>query len=290
MAKRSGIMLAYPFEEGRLEKWKGPVFVQPKLDGERCRNLVSSDPILLSSEQERKNFAVPDLISQSRELFFNLGEPLELDGELYIHGEDFEDIHSIVSRTVNRSPLHHQMEFHVFDIIDLTVPQIERTKRLIEISKSFPPSIKLVPTTVAENAEEVRRIFNRYISEGYEGIVVRNIDAPYIRRRSTYMMKFKPKKSDIYDVVGYVEGTGKYAGTIGALQCQGDDGTIFEVGSFSITDEERKKLWNMREELASFSCKVGYQHLTSKSGVPKSGVFIELIEKFNHVKDVNLLL
>ena len=37
MGKRTGIMLCYPFEEKRLNKWNPPYIIQPKLDGERCR-------------------------------------------------------------------------------------------------------------------------------------------------------------------------------------------------------------------------------------------------------------
>lgn len=279
-------MLCYPFEEKRLEKWKSTVLVQPKLDGERCRAVVAIEPLLISSEMNLRNIALPSLIESLQILYIQLGYEVELDGELYVHGWDFNEIHSAVSRTANVSPVESQVEFHVFDVVDEKLAQIDRIQKLLNIATHFPPNIKLVPTTPAENLVGVRRIFQRYIDDGYEGIIVRHLHAPYIRRRSTFIMKFKPKKSDVYNIVDYVEGKGKYENTIGTIVCVDDTGTKFEVGSFAITDEQREKLWNMRGELTQFACKVGYQHRWS-TGKPKSGVFIELVNRVGEVEDVN---
>lgn len=312
MTKRAGILLCYPFEEKRILKWNSTVLVQPKLDGERCRAIVDINPLLYSSEVTRekergfyheeelsnlpadfgttiRNFALPSLLDSFRVLYLKLGYNIELDGELYIHGWDFNDIHSIVSRKRNLHPAEHLMEFHVFDLITRNLAQIDRIRKLMEIKDLFPPNIKLVKTIPAENILTVREMFQYFIDDGYEGIIIRNMDAPYVRRRSPFIMKFKPKKSDIYDIVGYVEGKGKYAGTIGTLKCQGNDGTIFEIGSFSVTDSEREKMWNRRNELTNFACKINYQHRWP-SGIPKSGVFVELVEKEKSDVDFNLLI
>lgn len=309
---RAGILLCYPFEEQRFLKWNSTVLVQPKLDGERCRAIVDINPILYSSEVTRenergyyhkeslanipadfgttiRNFALPSIIESLRLLYLRIGRNLELDGELYVHGWDFNDIHSIVSRSVNLSPEEHLMEFHVFDLITKNLAQIDRTRELMEIAKEFPPNIKLVKSIPAEDLPTIREIFNKYIENGYEGIIIRNMFAPYVRKRSPYIMKFKPKKSDIYEITGFVEGKGKYSETIGALICRGNDGTRFEVGSFSIPDWQRKELWNMRDRLGSFDCKVSYQHKWP-TDIPKSCSFVELVEREKECKEINPLL
>lgn len=310
--KRAGILLCYPFEEQRLLKWNSTVLVQPKLDGERCRAIVDINPILYSSEVTRenergyyhkenlanlpadfgttiRNFAIPSIVESLRLLYLRIGRNIELDGELYIHEWEFNDIHSVVSRSVNLHPSESLMELHVFDLITRNLAQIDRTRELMEIAKEFPPNIKLVKSIPAEDLQTVREIFNRYLEEGYEGIIIRNIFAPYVRKRSPFIMKFKPKRSDVYEITGYIEGKGKYSGTIGALVCRGDDGTSFEVGSFSIPDGERKKLWNMRDRLYTFDCKISYQHKWP-TGIPKSGIFVELIEKEQGIREINPLL
>ena len=112
MAKRQGIQLCYPFEEKRLEKWEPPYLVQPKLDGERCRaecwvetrDDSKLDWFLKSSEQNIFN-SVPHINKAIKDQ--RILRNMELDGELYLHGMNFSDIHSIQLRLyqIRRFPL-----------------------------------------------------------------------------------------------------------------------------------------------------------------------------------------
>lgn len=287
MGKRKNIQLCYPFEEKRLAKWQPPYAVQPKLDGERCRALLIDPYAVMFSSEDNPITSLPLIQRQLEDLAKKLHKPIELDGELYRHGMSFEDIHSIVGRTVNLNPEHDQMHYHLFDIVNEEKVQ---AKRLLELSKLKPllgPNLKIVPVKIVWTLEEIRQVFNEYIKLGYEGIIVRHFDAPYLRRRSIWAMKFKPKKSDTYKITGFVEGSGKYKGTIGAIICSTDD-FEFEVGSFSLSDDERHDLWLRRFSLTKFDCKVGYQHRWA-SGKPKSGVFLELVERAPETKFINPL-
>ena len=80
-------------------------------------NMVIDDlgMVTLYSSEEHELFSVPHIKADLEKAGL---KNIELDGELYIHGMDFNDIHSIVSRTTNLHPAHHTMEYHVFDIID----------------------------------------------------------------------------------------------------------------------------------------------------------------------------
>jgi len=293
MSKRAKIMLCYPFEEGRLAKWKMPVFVQPKLDGERCRALLHpSGTVNLFSSECNDITMVPHISQELSNLALKLSKPIELDGELYVHGMPFEQIHSIVGRTVNINPQHAEMEYHVFDIVDEQRAQIDRIKVLTSIQPLFGKKIRAVKTLPAGNLEEIMRIYDHYVEDLYEGIIVRHIDAPYVRKRSIYTMKFKPKKQDIYCIIGFkeeIDKNGKSKGRLGALICQGDDETEFSVGS-GLNDELREKLWLIRELLADYDCKISYQHLTTGSHVPRFPVFVSIIERQEEPKFINPLM
>ena len=274
---RKGIMLCYPFEEKRLLKWKPPFLVQPKLDGVRCRavpdmsSLVYTGEYKLLSSEENEIISVPHINRALKELG---AWPRELDGELYVHGMSFEDIFSITSREVNLHPNYSEVQYHLFD----TVSSKAQIDRLLPLYNTHP--IITVPIHAANNLEGVLKIYDNILEEGYEGIVVRHIDAPYIRKRSVYMMKFKPKKDDYYTIVGYKEEVsihGEPKGRLGAITCAGSNGEIFTVGS-GLTDELREKLWNGRLLLQGKLLHVAYQHLTSGRGVPRFPVFIEVID------------
>jgi len=123
------------------------------------------------------------------------------------------------------------------------------------------------------------RAYDRIIALGYEGIVVRHIDAPYVRRRSLFLMKFKPKKQDAYEIVGWKEEISKDGipkNRLGALVCKGDDGTEFSVGT-GLNDDLRNSLWKERTELIGLNCRVQYQHITSGAHVPRFPVFVEVL-------------
>jgi len=278
---RRGIMLCYPFEEKRLAKWKPPYIVQPKYDGERCRAVDisasnESPRYILLSSQENPFFSVPHIIKAMSKL----GIKDELDGELYCHGMSFEQIHSIVSRTVNLHPDHEQIKFHVFDYVS----EDQQMIRISDLTKIIPEKANLFPITrapfyICENLEDIMRVYDLLLNKGYEGIIVRHLEAPYVRKRSTYIMKFKPKKEDIYDIVGYKEEIDKDRNPkdrLGAIICTSDEGTIFSVGS-GLTDGDRESLWASRECLKGKRVKVQYQHITSGKGVPRFPVFLEVI-------------
>ena len=277
---RTGIMLCFPFEEKRLNKWTPPFIIQPKLDGDRCRAIVGpeGDVVLLSSE-ENMIVSVPHINEALKNLHLR---NVELDGELYIHGAPHEAIHSIVSRTENLHPDYKLAEFHIFDIVSDEV-QITRSSKLIDIFpavQDFGP-LQRVSTKLVESLDEIMQELDNYSYKGYEGFVLRNIEVPYIRKRSINMMKFKPRKEDIYEIIGYEEEISKDKvpkGTLGSLLCRGNDETTFSVGSGSLlTREAREKLWAVRETLIGKWARVKYQHMTSARGVPRFPVVVEIL-------------
>src|SRR5574343_213913 len=116
MSRRANIMLCYPFEEKRLNRWGvSHVIVQPKLDGERCRAIITNGQVQLLSSEMNEIFSVPHITEELSYIFKDT--KIELDGELYCHGMDFPSIHSIVSRKENLHSDYSKIQFHIFDTI-----------------------------------------------------------------------------------------------------------------------------------------------------------------------------
>ena len=274
-----GIQKCVPFEEKRLAKWPIPYIVQPKFDGIRCRAIpLTTGPkgneYLLLSSEENVIYSTPHING----VLSNLQLRAELDGELYCHGMSFEEIVSITSRTVNLHRNFKAIKFHVFDIVN-DQPQMRR-QIIVDALRGLHPCIQVAPFWLCESLEDVMRAFDKIIELGYEGIIVRHNLAPYERKRSTLVMKFKPKKKDIYEIVGYeeeisIEGIRK--GTLGSLLCKSGDGNTFSVGT-GFNKAMREMLWDSKESLCGKSVHVSYQHLTSGRKVPRFPVFMEVIE------------
>lgn len=283
LAKRTGIMLCQPLDERKLAKWQPPYICQPKLDGERCRSLDTIEgtklpwPIMMSSSETI--FRQIPHIQKALNDFHAENPGIELDGELYCHGMRFEEIHSRCAST--RITTHaniHQISYHVFDIIDEDLNQMERLVKLNKLNFNS-DLIKKVPFALINSLADAMKMMDKYISDGYEGIILRHCENLYIRSRSPLLMKFKPAKEDLYEIVSWKEeidkdGFGKE--TLGAIICKGETGNIFSCGS-GLTDEISDKLWKEKESLIGRKLRVKYQHLTPGKQVPRFPVFVSVI-------------
>lgn len=273
-----GIMKAVPFEEKRLSKWQPPYIAQPKYDGFRCRAVKTEAGYILLSSEENVLFSVPHI----GEALDKTGLNVELDGELYNHSiylqQGFDGISSICSRTVNLHPDHQQMQFHIFDIIS-EEQQTNRLVNLLSFSDVLPKCCKIAPYWICSSLDNVIKVFDNLCAAGYEGIIVRHLYNNYVKKRSTLVMKFKPKGEDIYEIIGSEEEysiSGVPKESLGALVCKSGDGGTFKVGS-GFTRDDRHFLWRHREVLRGKRVKVKYQHLTAKR-TPRFGIFVEVID------------
>ena len=281
--KRSGIQLAYPFEEKRLAKWTPPWIIQPKLDGERCRAIFDEfGKVELLSSEENEIVSVPHIQDELESLHLR---NVELDGELYIHGLTLPEIHSIVSRRTNLHEEFSSMEYWVFDIIEENILQKVRTTNLGILNREYLSNLShvhYVPFYIVSSSEEIYNALHLFTEEqGFEGFILRHTEALYTRKRSIHMMKFKPKRSDIYTIVGFNEAIDQYGvpkNTLGAFLCQSPPKPeTFPVGAGRLTHEERKAIWKMKDLVLGNKLLVEYQHLTKLNSVPRSGVAVEVI-------------
>jgi len=109
--------------------------------------------------------------------------------------------------------------------------------------------------------------------------VVRHFMSNYVERRSTYMMKFKPKKTDTYIAIGWKEECtmdGVPKGRVGSIICSSQDGEEFAIGA-GLDDEQKARLWLFQDDIAGCDVIVHYQHLTNKK-IPKGSFDLEIPE------------
>ena len=281
--KRQGIMLCQPLDERNLDRnFKAfhLMLAQPKLDGMRCWvQWVDHEPLLWSSEGNLIT-GVPHISLLLKDWAKKCGE-LPFDGELYNHEKRFEDIISITKRGGdNLRDDFTDIQYHIFDYKDKGI-NAERYGVLRESFRAMPEDVrkedtfKMVPTSPVTR-EMVDGQLDRYIAEGYEGIILRNPLAPYVEKRPWTILKWKPSKCDTYTVVAVDEAIseqGEHLGRVGALVCADRFGNQFKVGpGLGITHEKAQALWVRREELIGHLVQVTYQNLT-KAGVPRFGKF-----------------
>ena len=89
------------------------------------------------------------------------------------------------------------------------------------------------------------------IDKGFEGIMVKPIAGVYECKRSSLWLKVKPFIEVSLKVIDTEEGTGRNAGKLGALICEGtDDGKFIRVNVGSgLTDDNRDEFWASKNKL-----------------------------------------
>lgn len=258
--KREGIMLAHPATDKRLSHFGELFFTQPKLRGVRCRvEWFHGEPVLLSSYGEGFRL-IPHI---KEELLNNFPNGYNLDGELYVHGWTQEEINSVVKRSINIHKEFYMMEYHIFDIISDEI-QAKRIAELLRFNET--EFIKIVPTTVDYPNTWIKRA-EKYLRDGYEGLIFRHTHGFYEEKRSSALLKFKPTEVDKYTIVGVSEGEGWAEGMLGSFLVKDSDGKMFHVGS-GPTKEERRSWWKIRNELIGKTLVVKHEQARTAEGIP----------------------
>ena len=291
MAKRTGIMLAHPLTEARLRKLPQMLYCQPKVDGFRCRAkwssfkgwiLYSSSARIITSVPHINNF-MNDFLRKPNDV---LGESLEhIDGELIVPGWSFQQVSSVVSKTVGLHPHYQQVELNVFDAVS-KFPQSMRFTELENLFDSIrnvtcKPITRLLTEIIENDSDVITYKMSEYIEQGYEGIILRNPRGRYQTKKCNDLIKYKPRHEGTYRIVGVKEEIskdGEPKDTLGALWCITEEGVKFRVGSGPVlTKQNRKALWGQRVKLPLHRAVVKYQEKTDKGSI-RFPVLVEIKE------------
>ena len=240
----------------------GKKMLEVKLDGVRVLTLVYPDGRVDQFSRNGKellNFG--HIKEQFAAVAAGLTKPYMFDGE--IMSSSFQDLMKQVHRKENVAA--GDAVLHLFDIIPLEDFQkgkfaVTQTERTAWLQQWYQENINKLPNvTVLDHAvvdldtEEGRKLFAMYnksaVENGYEGIMIKDLDAPYECKRSAAWLKSKPFIEVSLEVVNVEEGTGRNVGRLGAFVCSGvDDGKTITVNVGSgFSDANRDDFWNHRD-------------------------------------------
>ena len=143
--------------------------------------------------------------------------------------------------------------------------------------------IEIVPSIIVDSLDEAKAIFEQYLIDGKEGIILKDGNGVWEDKRSKGQIKFKGELECDLKIVGLEDGTGKYAGKLGSLVCESLDGIIkVNVGS-GLSDEQRLNLNS--QELIGRICAVKYNaRITNKQG--EQSLFLPIFSELREDKDV----
>ena len=208
-----------------------------------------------------------------------------LDGELYAKELKFEEIQATVMDKLPDKKAWGRLKFYVFDVPEASGGLIARLEVLAEFLKHEPNQnlIIIKQIKMRDNAQFLK-FTEDIIVKGGEGVVVREPNTPYERKRSKNALKFKKFKDAECEVIAINKGSGKYVKFAGSLTCKalgGKDneekigepksGTVFKIGS-GLSDEKRRNPPKIGSIIT-----YKFQNLTA-NGKPRFPIFLRVRE------------
>jgi DNA ligase 1 len=250
------------------KKMTGVKRLEVKLDGVRVLAVVQGINCNLYSRNGKpfENFPqIAEFIEQHRKLFqhgASMTGRFVLDGEIV--GESFQTLMRQAHRKADAKT--DNMVYHVFDILPLddfergywNAQQDKRIKLLDRAAEVLGNDNYVrvmsginVDLDTAEGKSVMQRFAEEAIEQGFEGIMIKDLNAPYECKRSSFWMKWKPTITVDLNIVDLEEGTGRNAGRLGAFICEGVDNERrirVNVGT-GFSDSDRTDFWSNKSEL-----------------------------------------
>jgi DNA ligase-1 len=187
--------------EGELGKIKYPKIALPKLNGVRGCNQKG---LLLS----RSKKPIPNLYTRK---LFSIQELTNFEGELVVGDFAHEEVFSISTSGVMSKDGTPDVVWHLFDMFHPTLPFYRRLEDLYDMVKdSSIERIAAVESKVMNSDAELQAYADWALTQGYEGLVLRDPMAKYKNGRSTQgeggFMRFCPWFRSEATILSIVEG------------------------------------------------------------------------------------
>jgi hypothetical protein len=201
----------------KIKYWYG----SRKIDGVRCSFYWKDGEVRTASRGGGDYDASTSFMRHNPKLiqFFEEHPDIVLDGELYKHGKSLQQI-SGAARLEKDTAGMDWLEYYIYDVMDSTKTFEERLDILHDITDElnlgFNPErewddgelkFQIVPQETVVGWANIQKLHDKYVGEGFEGIVIRDPSKVYnYGGRTNAMIKVKMYKDAEFEIVGYSEG------------------------------------------------------------------------------------
>ena len=150
---------------------------------------------------------------------------------------------------------------------DDSLPWEERRKHLEKFFKKSFKHLRLVESHEANNEEDVLRLHDEFVADGYEGAIGRSHKGLYeFSYRSYDLLKVKSFSDEEFRIVGVTNGKGKFE-TCAILICETESGKTFQAVP-KATQEQKEHMLKNAKQLIGTKATVAYFGLTDE-GLPR---------------------
>jgi ATP-dependent DNA ligase len=234
-------MLASAYDQKLVDAIVFPAYAQLKCDGARFNAIVRDGAVEFRSRNGKEiQIADPVFGLPFIHMAATLGIDCVFDGELLAAGPDGQYMdrktgNGIVNKAVKGTQSVEEgrmMRAILWDVIPLDKFETgidrehyqTRMRKLEHAINTFKNGsapladlVNLVPSVEVANIDKARELFEQYLANGQEGIILKAKNMIWENKRSKHQIKFKGELECDLKVVEWIEGTGKHANRMGAL-------------------------------------------------------------------------
>lgn len=290
-------MLCSPFEQKLVDKIKFPAYAQMKMDGMRFNAIVRGGKVEFRSRNGKQIHLLGNLESEFAALAGDVdyifdGELLVNDGGVVLDRQTGNGILNKANKGTISDLEAQKVHASVWDLIPYVLfetgycgtPYSTRFLSLEKLVSKQPAKGKKiwsVTSTIVETLDEAQEIFQKYLMEGHEGIILKDGNGVWEDKRSKTQIKFKGELECDLMCVDWVEGTGKNVGRLGALVLESSDGNIKVNVGTGFTDNDRDSI-TKKVIGRVIAIKYNSRIIDHKSGV--SSLFLPVFLEWRHDK------
>jgi ATP-dependent DNA ligase len=139
---------------------------------------------------------------------------------------------------------------------------------------NLPSNCQLQQSRWVSSIDEAREYYNELLAAGEEGIILKDPKGKYETKRVNHQLKFKAEKEGDFKIVGFVEGTGKYTGSLGAIIIETSCGKLRTNVGTGLSDKDRSWIWQHKEKYLDMICVVYYNEIISSNGKDTYSLFL----------------
>ena len=247
------------------KKMVGSKQIEIKLDGVRVITIIRGGKVEMFSRNGKQFHNFGHIISEIEEVLKGKPAPydLVLDGE--VMSANFQDLMKQVHRKDGKQS--DDAVLHLFDMCPLAdfqkgiwdVPQERRSllvKHWVAENESVLKHVQAldwedVDLSTSAGQKRFVELNKAAVDGGYEGVMIKDTDAPYECKRTHSWLKAKPFIEVTLKVANVEEGTGRNEGRLGAVILEGeDDGYNYSLNCGSgFSDAQRDQFWTERDNL-----------------------------------------
>lgn len=263
------VQLAQKYFE-KPERVEGKTFaITTKIDGGRIIAIKENGSVSFYTRAGQKYEGLVDLEKEFSEMF---PDNIVLDGEITIlnnKGIPSKEAYKRAMKITRADGEKHGLKMLVFDAMSVgdwktqqsSLTYIQR-RQMLDCMTAFYNNdttyFELLPILyIGSDTSKVLELLEEAIANSEEGVMINICDALYEFGRTWNLMKVKKMNTLDLQIVDFEEGSGRLAGTLGAIHVRYKNGNVVRVGS-GFSDILRTQIWADKNKYLYSICEIQY--------------------------------